>query len=238
VLAEGDRFSPTLCYKTLSDIFDPTRSLPDSSYEQNYDLFLFLCVSEERGTNADLSSSSPGSCSTEESDYDSLPELGDSSSSETDTSDESEDSENEQLFAFFGEEDDFSGPVETGTTPSAGPDHLRRIIMDSGTTNHVISDQRLYSAFEPAIAGEQLQGVGAPTDLLGRGEVFITLHAKNGCRTLIQLRDCLCIPGEVYLLSVKKFTAGGAVVTFARDESALMINGLRFPRYSLVAYTS
>ena len=105
--------------------------------------------------------------------------------------------------------------MSSGTETSRGVGKPNHLIIDTGCTDHIITQKDLFENLQPC----------SIKSVEGFGDVPVKLYLKNGKEEEMVLRNVLYVPNyEVNLLSVNRCVKFGLKFTFNKNNAKLMLN--------------
>ncbi|CAB3994020.1 Retrovirus-related Pol poly from transposon TNT 1-94 [Paramuricea clavata] len=119
----------------------------------------------------------------------------------------------------------YSQCMNSGTKTSSGTGKPNHLIIDTGCTDHIISQKELFENLQPCSIKNVKDPKGNFTPVEGIGDVPVKLHLKNGKEEEMVLRNVLYVPNyEVNLLSVNRSVRFGHKFVFNKSEAKLRLN--------------
>ena len=115
--------------------------------------------------------------------------------------------------------------MNSGTETSNGTGKPNHLIIDTGCTDHIITQKELFENLQPCSIKNVKDPKGNFTPVEGIGDVPVKLHLKNGKEEEMVLRNVLYVPNyEVNLLSVNRSVRFGYKFIFNKSEAKLRLN--------------
>ena len=115
--------------------------------------------------------------------------------------------------------------MNSGTETSSGTGKPNHLIIDTGCTDHIITQKELFENLQPCSIKNVKDPKGNFTPVEGIGDVPVKLHLKNGKEEEMVLRNVLYVPNyEVNLLSVNRSVRFGHKFIFNKSEAKLRLN--------------
>ena len=91
--------------------------------------------------------------------------------------------------------------MNSGNQTSSGTGKPNHLIIDTGCTDHIITQKELFENLQPCSIKNVKDPKGNLTPVKGIGDVSVKLHLKNGKEEEMILRNVLYVPNyEVNLL--------------------------------------
>ena len=119
----------------------------------------------------------------------------------------------------------YSQCMSSGTETSRGVGKPNHLIIDTGCTDHIITQKELFENLRPCNIKNVKDPKGNFTPVEGIGDVPVKLYLKNGKEEEMVLRNVLYVPNyEVNLLSVNRCVKFGHKFTFNKNSAKLMLN--------------
>ena len=118
----------------------------------------------------------------------------------------------------------YSQCMNSGTEASSGTGKPNHLIIDTGCTDHIVTQKELFENLQPC----SIRNVKDPKDNLtpveGVGDVPVKLHLKDGKEEEMILRNVLYVPTyEVNLLSVNRSVKFGHKFIFNESKAKLNV---------------
>ena len=119
----------------------------------------------------------------------------------------------------------YSKCMNSGNQTSSGTAKPNHLIIDTGCTDHIITQKELFENLQPCSIKNVKDPKGNLTPVKGIGDVSVKLHLKNGKEEEMILRNVLYVPNyEVNLLSVNRSVKFGHKFIFKKGEAKLILN--------------
>jgi hypothetical protein len=119
----------------------------------------------------------------------------------------------------------YSQCMNSGTEISSGTGKPNHLIIDTGCTDHIITQKELFENLQPCSIKSVKDPKGNLTPVKGIGDVPVKLHLKNGKEEEMVLRNVLYVPtSQVNLLSVNRCIRFGHKFMFNKGEAKLKLN--------------
>jgi hypothetical protein len=113
--------------------------------------------------------------------------------------------------------------IEPAVDVSFLAQHLLAVLMDSGTTSHLIKDRQLFWSFDPSGATAVRTANHGVLNTCGRGDRLVAVRYGSK-RTQLKLRDCLHAPDAVInLFSVGRMVAADLRVRFEDNRLQILL---------------
>ena len=117
----------------------------------------------------------------------------------------------------------YSQCMNSGTAASSGTGKLNHLIIDTGCTDHIVTQKELFENLQPCSIRNVKDPKGNPTPVKGVGDVLVKLHLKDGKEEEMILRYVLYVSTyEVNLLSVNRSVKFGHKFIFNESKAKLM----------------
>ena len=119
----------------------------------------------------------------------------------------------------------YSQCMNSGTETSSGTGKPNHLIIDTGCTDHIVTQKELFENLQPCSIRNVKDPKGNLTPVEGVGDVPVKLHLKDGKEEEMILRNVLYVPTyEVNLLSVNRSVKFGHKFIFNESKAKLMLN--------------
>ena len=119
----------------------------------------------------------------------------------------------------------YSQCMNSGTEASSGTGKPNHLIIDTGCTDHIVTQKELFENLQPCSIRNVKDPKGNLTPVEGVGDVPVKLHLKDGKEEEMILRNFLYVPTyEVNLLSVNRSIKFGHKFIFNESKAKLMLN--------------
>ena len=119
----------------------------------------------------------------------------------------------------------YSQCMNSGTEASSGTGKPNHLIIDTGCTDHIVTQKELFENLQPCSIKNVKDPKGNLTPVEGVGDVPVKLHLKDGKEEEMILRNVLYVPTyEVNLLSVNRSVKFGHKFIFNESKAKLMLN--------------
>ena len=119
----------------------------------------------------------------------------------------------------------YSQCMNSGTEASSGTGKPNHLIIDTGCTDHIVTQKELFENLQPCSIRNVKDPKGNLTPVEGVGDVPVKLHLKDGKEEEMILRNVLYVPTyEVHLLSVNRSIKFGHKFIFNESKAKLMLN--------------
>ena len=119
----------------------------------------------------------------------------------------------------------YSQCMNSGTETSSGTGKPNHLIIDTGCTDHIVTQKELFENLELCSIRNVKDPRGNLTPVEGVSDVPVKLHLKDGKEEEMILRNVLYVPTyEVNLLSVNRSVKFGHKFIFNESKAKLMLN--------------
>ena len=118
----------------------------------------------------------------------------------------------------------YSQCMNSGTEASSGTGKPNHLTIDTGCTDHIVTQKELFENLQPCSIRNVKDPKGNLTPVEGVGDVPVKLHLKDGKEEEMILRNVLYVPTyEVNLLSVNRSVKFGHKFIFNESKAKLML---------------